>query len=74
MIRTQISLTQEEYALAKQEATRQGVSFAEYLRRALRVVLPVNREKPWMRYAGFVASGDQNSSQTIDELIYGQKD
>jgi len=27
-----------------------------------------------MRYAGFVESGDPQSSQRIDEIIYGRKD
>jgi len=74
MIRTQISLTEEEYRAAKSEAERLGISLAELLRRSLRAVLPVDEAKPWMRYAGFVESGDPNSSQTIDEVAYGQKE
>lgn len=74
MIRTQISLSKEEYAAAKQEAQRLGISLAELLRRSLRSVLPVDEAKPWMRYAGMVASGDLRSSQHIDDVIYGQKD
>jgi hypothetical protein len=74
MIRTQISLSEEEYEAAKREAKRQGLSLAELLRRSLRTVLPVNQSKPWMRYAGMVASGDPESSQRIDDVIYGHKD
>jgi hypothetical protein len=74
MIRTQISLTEKEYAAAKREAKRLGISLAELLRRSLRDILPADESKPWMRFAGIVESGDQNSSQNIDELIYGQKD
>ena len=73
MIRTQISLSPEEYAAAKHEASRLGVSLAELLRRSLRTMLPVDRSKPWMRYAGMVDSGDSKSSQHIDEVVYGQK-
>ncbi len=29
--------------------------------------------KPWMAFAGMVQSGDPQSSQRIDELIYGHK-
>jgi hypothetical protein len=29
-----------------------------------------NYPSPWMRYAGLVKSGDPNSSQSIDEIIY----
>ncbi len=74
MIRTQISLDKHEYQAAKQEAQQLGISIAEFVRRAVRHALPVNGEKPWMRYAGFVESGDSNSSQSIDEVVYGVKD
>jgi hypothetical protein len=74
MVRTQISLSEEEYASAKREAARLGISLAELLRRSLRTVLPVNDTQPWMRYAGMVESGDPLSSQHIDDVIYGRKD
>ena len=74
MIRTQITLDQTEYELAKREAASQGISVAEFVRRALREKLAISEAHPWMRYAGFVESGDANSSQTIDDLIYGAKD
>ena len=74
MIRTQISLSEEEYEAAKHEAARLGISLAELLRRSLRNLLPVDESKPWMRYAGMVESGDAAASERIDELIYGQKD
>lgn len=74
MIRTQISLAKEEYEAAKREAKRQGISLAELLRRSLREMLPVDESKPWMRYAGMIESGDTDSSQRIDAIVYGQKD
>ncbi len=74
MIRTQISLTKEEYDAAKREARRLGISLAELLRRSLRSLLPVDASKPWMRYAGMIESGDPESSQRIDDIVYGQKD
>jgi len=74
MVRTQISLSEEEYAAAKRESHRLGISLAELLRRSLRRVLPVDESKPWMRYAGMVESGDPHSSQHIDDIVYGQKD
>ncbi len=73
-IRTQISLSEREYKLAKKEAKRLGISLAEFLRRGLRLQLPIDREKPWMRFIGMVESGDNNSSQSLDELVYGRKD
>jgi hypothetical protein len=74
MIRTQISLDEREYALVKQEAASLGIPVAELVRRALRQALPANDHAPWMRYAGFVESGNPNSSQSIDEIVYGSKD
>ncbi len=73
MIRTQISLPQDEYAAAKREASRLGISLAEFLRRVLRTALPVDKTKPWMRYAGMVETGDPASSQNIDDVVYGHK-
>lgn len=73
MIRTQISLSESDYAAAKREARRLGISLAELLRRSLRTVVPADESKPWMRYAGMVESGDARSSRRIDEVVYGHK-
>jgi hypothetical protein len=74
MVRTQISLTEREYAAAKCEASRLGISMAELLRRSLRGVLPVDETRPWMRYVGMVETGDASSSRNIDDVVYGFKD
>jgi hypothetical protein len=74
MIRTQISLDRHEYIIVKREAKAAGISVAEYVRRAIRQVLPARTDAPWMRYAGFVESGNSRSSQTIDDIVYGSKD
>ena len=74
MIRTQVSLDEHEYAVAKTEAQSLGISVAEFVRRAVRDKLPVPGDAPWMRYAGFVESGDAHSSQSIDDVVYGTKD
>ncbi len=71
MIRTQISLSEAEYAAAKQEAARLGISLAELLRRSLRAMMPADESKPWMRYAGMVETGDSRSSERVDEIVYG---
>lgn len=73
MIRTQVSLGPDDYAAAKKEAERLGVSLAELMRRSLRSLLPPSDAKPWMRYAGMVESGDAQASQKIDEIVYGPK-
>ena len=73
MIRTQISLSEEEYNSAKSEAARLGISLAEFLRRSLRHVLPADESRPWMRYAGMIDTGERDASQKIDQIVYGQK-
>jgi hypothetical protein len=74
VVRTQVSLSEEEYAAAKAEAERLGISLAELVRRSLRAMLPVETDNPWMRYAGMVESGDPQSSRRVDEIVYGTKD
>jgi len=74
MIRTQVSLDEHEYATAKTEARSLGISVAEFVRRAVREALPPRGEGPWMKFAGFVETGNPRSSQSIDEMVYGQKD
>jgi hypothetical protein len=73
MIRTQISLSREDYDAAKAEAARRGISLAEFVRRAVRGALPADGRHPWMHYAGMVESGDPSSSTGIDEIVYGQR-
>ncbi len=73
MIRTQISLSETEYEAAKREAKRLGIPLAELMRRSLRGVLPADSRRPWMRYAGMIESGDPDSSQNADDVIYAQK-
>ena len=74
MVRTQISLSEEEDEAAKSEARRLGISLAELLRRSLRTMLPADPTRPWMRFAGMIESGDPRSSQKIDDVVYGHKD
>lgn len=74
MIRTQVSLDAREYQLAKKQARVLGISVAEFVRRAIREALPADGQKPWMKFAGLVESGDSRSSLSVDEFVYGQKD
>ena len=46
MIRTQVSLDEKEYELARKEARALGVSIAEFVRRAVRDKLPVPGNAP----------------------------
>ena len=74
MIRTQISLGEREYRDAKMEAARQGISLAEFLRRALGAALVERRpsRRPWMRHAGILSSGDPRASVSVDAVVYGR--
>jgi hypothetical protein len=74
MIRTQISLDESEHSAAKKEARALGISVAEFVRRAVRNALPPRGQGAWMKYAEFVETSDPGSSQSIDEIVYGQKD
>jgi hypothetical protein len=74
MVRTQISLDTQEYEQTKREAKELGISVAEFVRRAIRDALSPQGGGPWMRFAGFVETGNPRSSQSIDEIVYGQKD
>ncbi len=73
MIRTQVSLRDDEYAAAKSEAARLGISLAELLRRSLHRMLPPTHQASWMRFSGSLQSGDARSSERIDEVVYGEK-
>jgi len=74
MVRTQISLDERAYTDAKAEASRQGISLAEFLRRAVATSLAERHAstRPWMRHAGAVASGDPNASVSVDAVVYGR--
>ena len=72
MIRTQISLERDLYEDARKEAKRQGISFAELVRRALAMTIRHGRvEEAWMRYSGVVDGGPE-SSQSVDAVVYGR--
>ena len=77
MVRTQISLDEQAYREAKAEARRQGISLAEFLRRAVRLTLPGRpapgrKDRPWMRYAGALTSGDRDASASVNSVVYGR--
>jgi hypothetical protein len=74
MVRTQISLDERAYREAKAEARRQGISLAEFLRRAVgcRLRSGQKEKRPWLKYAGAVASGDPHASRSVDAVVYGR--
>lgn len=61
-------------AQVRKLAHAMGTSVAGFLRRAIRRILPSSGDGPWMKYAGFVESGDPRSSRSIDDVVYGTKD
>jgi hypothetical protein len=74
MVRTQISLDKKAYREAQREARRQGISFAELVRRALaRTLGERRRESGWMRFAGAFRSGDAEASRSVDAVVYGRE-
>jgi Ribbon-helix-helix protein, copG family len=74
MVRTQISLDETAYRNAKRAARRQGISLAEFLRRAVAMALGprTGGDRPWMRHAGSLASGDPRASGSVDAVVYGR--
>lgn len=71
MIRTQISLDPELYRDARERARREGISFAELVRRALsRILDPELGERPWMRLAGAIEDAGPDASQSVDAVVY----
>ena len=74
MVRTQVSFDDDTYREAQREARRQGISFAEFCRRAIAASLtPRRRDRPWMRLAGALRSGDRRASRGVDDVVYGRK-
>ena len=74
MIRTQISVDRETYERAKEAAHRQGISFAELVRRGLAQELAREEsDQPWMSFAGAL-EGEVHDSQSVDEVVYGRKE
>ncbi len=69
-----MTLDEQDYKLARKEAAALGISVAEYVRRAIQGLLLPSGQPRWMRYAGLVESGNSQSSQSIDEIVYGDKD
>lgn len=74
MIRTQISLTKDDYETAKQIAEEQGISLAQVLRNAFResVQTRTAAEHPMLKFAGALKGTNPNDSVEHDEIIYGK--
>ncbi|HZF12423.1 MAG TPA: CopG family transcriptional regulator [Thermoanaerobaculia bacterium] len=73
MVRTQISLEEELYKEAQEEARRRGISFSELCQHTLVLALhPPKPERPWMRFSGLI-EGDPDASSSVDEVVYDRE-
>ena len=74
MIRTQISFESRLYEAARRAAKREGISLAEFCRRAIASALAERQPGgEWMALAGTLASGDPRASRSVDEIVYGRE-
>lgn len=78
MIRTQISLTEEQHARLQRKARQRGVSMATLIREAVEVVVPddddVRRDRRRTAYAltGAFRSGRHDTAATHDAVLGGE--
>ena len=79
MIRTQVSLTEEQMARLRREARRRGISLAAVVREAVDRSVPdddadrVDRLARALRAAGSVASGTGDVAAAHDEMLSGDR-
>ena len=74
MIRTQISLTQEQYDALQVLAERRSESMAAVIRDAVDRLLALSKQTPveaWLEIAGTASSGLGDLSENHDEYIDG---
>ena len=79
MIRTQVSLTEEQMARLRREARRRAVSLAAVVRDAVDRSVPddelarVDRLERALRAAGSVASGTGDVAARHDDVLSGER-
>ena len=79
MIRTQVSLTEEQMARLRREARRRGVSLAAVVRDAVDRSVPddevarTDRLERALRAAGSVASGSGDVAVGHDDVLSGER-
>lgn len=76
MMRTQVSLDEKMYRRAQAAARKQGISLAEFVRRALGSVLKPEKipARPWSRWTGSIRGGGPHASDPdeLDRVVYGR--
>jgi hypothetical protein len=78
MIRTQISLTEEQHTRLQRKARQRGVSMATLIREAVEVVLPDDdgvreRRRRAFALAGAFRSGRHDTAATHDDALGEEK-
>jgi predicted DNA-binding ribbon-helix-helix protein len=79
MIRTQISLTEEQHTRLQRTARQRGVSMATLIREAVEIVVPhdddVRRERRRRAFAlaGAFRSGRHDTAATHDDVLGDEK-
>ena len=74
MVKAHVSFDENLYQAAREEAARQGISFAELCRQALADALEHRDEdKPWMRFSGILEGDDPDASLTVNEVVYNRE-
>lgn len=74
MVRTQISLTEEQYVAVKRLAAERGMSLSAVIRDAVDRCVAMSSRSPWetmMSAAGSVSSGLGDVSVNHDDYLYG---
>ena len=70
LVRTQVYLTAEQHTSLKEEARKQGVSLAEFLRRVVDEYFHQARPKEdFMKIVGLGQSGKRNVSEKHDKYL-----
>ena len=74
IIPTEVNLEESEFELVEARASALGISVDEFIRRAVREMLPAREEGLWIQHSGFAESGNPHASQTVDDFVYGSAD
>lgn len=75
MVRTQISLTEEQYVAVKGIAAERGVSISAVIRETVDNLVELSRQSAGeglLSIAGIGASGRSDISENHDEYLYGE--
>jgi hypothetical protein len=75
MVRTQISLTEEQYIAVKQIAAEREISFSAVIRETVDNLVALSRRSAWeglRSIAGTASSGIGDIAERHDDYLYGE--